>query len=154
MTFNVPPRHDIQYMYPVYIIKWQLQAKQGSIYHSISQLRKQKTHLRSNILTEPSAPTEANMSLPPPARLKAISYTYRMKKKMLHVFQLSYQDQNFSQNFTRWQGWISFLLLLKKKGWHQFNTTSLSTRQNHNKCVPCLGSLLLNIIILPLYRVQ
>lgn len=89
--------------------------KQGSIYHSICQVRKQKTHLRSNILTEPSAPTEANMSLPPPARLKAISYTYRMKKKMLHVFQLSYQDQNFSQNFTRWQGWISFLLLLKKK---------------------------------------
>lgn len=30
---------------------------------------------RSNILTEPSAPTEANMSRPPPARLNAISYT-------------------------------------------------------------------------------
>ena len=80
-----------------------------------STKKTKNTHLRSNILTEPSAPTEANMSLPPPARLKAISYTYRMKKKMLHVFQLSYQDQNFSQNFTRWQGCISFLLLLKKK---------------------------------------
>lgn len=30
---------------------------------------------RSNILTEPSAPTDANMSRPPPARLKAMSYT-------------------------------------------------------------------------------
>lgn len=31
--------------------------------------------LRSNILTDPSAPTEANISRPPPARLKAMSYT-------------------------------------------------------------------------------
>lgn len=30
---------------------------------------------RSNIRTDPSAPTDANMSLPPPARLKAMSYT-------------------------------------------------------------------------------
>lgn len=30
---------------------------------------------RSNIRTDPSAPTDANMSLPPPARLNAMSYT-------------------------------------------------------------------------------
>lgn len=36
---------------------------------------------RSNILTEPSAPTEANMSLPPPARLNAMSYTCSTPKQ-------------------------------------------------------------------------
>ena len=44
---------------------------------------------------------------------------------MLHVFQLSYQDQNFSQNFTKWQGCISFLLLLKKKKKDDTNLTQL-----------------------------
>ena len=32
-------------------------------------------HLKSNILTDPSPPTEANKSRPPHARLNAISYT-------------------------------------------------------------------------------
>lgn len=35
---------------------------------------------RSNMRTDPSAPTEANMSLPPPARLNAMSYTCRDKQ--------------------------------------------------------------------------
>lgn len=40
---------------------------------------------RSNIRTDPSAPTDANMSLPPPARLKAMSYTYTHTHTLLNV---------------------------------------------------------------------
>lgn len=47
-------------------------------WHNVKSLINYSNYLRSNILTEPSAPTEANMSLPPPARLNAMSYTCNM----------------------------------------------------------------------------
>lgn len=50
-------------------------------WHNLKSLINYSNYLRSNILTDPSAPTEANMSLPPPARLNAMSYTCNVHKQ-------------------------------------------------------------------------